>query len=128
MSVARAGMLTVAYADNDMELMFLRMALDAHGIEYLVVGEHFGNLYPGPQIADYNERSIRVAPKDVAHAIDIIQHVRERFDSGSTQQSLLARLRMIAEALVFGWFMPGGRRRDASAEEGAANADDTQGE
>ena len=42
-----------------MELLFIRMALEAEGIQYLVVGDGFGGLYPGVQLPIFNERPVK---------------------------------------------------------------------
>ena len=107
-------MITIAHPTDDMELLFIRMALEAEGIPYLVVGDGFGSLYPGVQLPIFNERPVRVNASDVERAIEVIGEVRKDFDPVSSNLAGRSKLRIVLEAILFGWFVPGGKRRSSS--------------
>jgi len=107
-------MITIAHPTDDMELLFIRMALEAEGIQFLVVGDGFGSLYPGVQLPIFNERPIRVRASDVERAVEVIAEVRKDFDPVSSNLAGSSKLRIFLEAVLFGWFVPGGRRRGSS--------------
>lgn len=111
-------MITVAHALDDMELLFLRMALEGENIPFLIVGEHFGSLYPGVQIPIYNERPIRVFPSDAERALKVIDEVRGKYDSVAVNLSGGSKIRMVLEAIFFAWFVPCGRRKLSSIRNG----------
>lgn len=97
-----------------MELLFIRMALEAEGIPSLIVGDGFGSLYPGVQLPIFNERPIRVNESDVTRALEVVDEVRKDFDPVSSDLSGRSKLRIIIEAILFGWFIPGGTRHGSS--------------
>ncbi|QOC22558.1 DUF2007 domain-containing protein [Wenzhouxiangella sp. AB-CW3] len=107
-------MITIAHPTDDMELLFIRMALEAEGIPYLVVGDGFGSLYPGVQLPIFNERPVRVYASDVKRAVEVIEEVRKDFDPASSNLSGSSKLRIVLETIFFGWFVPGGKRRSSS--------------
>jgi len=107
-------LITIAHATDDMELLFIRMALEADGISFLVVGDGFGSLYPGVQVPIFNERPVRVAEADRERAIEVIGEVRKDFDPVSSDLGTSSKLRIVLEALLFAWFVPGGKRRRSS--------------
>jgi hypothetical protein len=104
-------MITIAHPTDDMELLFIRMALDAEGIPYLVVGDGFGSLYPGVQLPIFNERPVRVNASDAERAVEVIREVRKDFDPVSANLDGSSKLRIVLETMLFGWFVPGGKRR-----------------
>jgi hypothetical protein len=69
-------MITIEHPTNNMELLFIRMALEAEGIQYLVVGDGFGSLYPGVQLPIFNERPVRVNAAGVERAAEVIDESR----------------------------------------------------
>lgn len=97
-----------------MELLFIRMALQADGIPCLVVGDGFGSLYPGVQVPIFNERPVRVAEADRERAMEVVEEVRRDFDPVSSDLGVSSKLRILVELLLFGWFVPGGKRRRSS--------------
>lgn len=114
-------MITIAHPRDDMELLFIRMALEAEGIRFLVVGDGFGSLYPGVQLPIFNERPVRVNADDVDRALEVIEEVRKDFDPVSSNLAGSSKLRIILETVLFGWFLPGGKRRGFS--KGGFNSD-----
>lgn len=107
-------MITIAHARDDLELVFIRMALEAEGIPFLIVGDGFGSLYPGVQVPIFNERSVRVESADIERAVEVIDDVRKDFDPVSADLAVESKLRIILETVIFGWFLPGGTRRRSS--------------
>jgi hypothetical protein len=84
-------------ARSEADLVVVRSLLDAEGIAHFVHNESFGSTMVGPRIDNYNVKSIMVADDSVDHARSLLS------DFESPQ-------RMIAEMLLFAWFVPGRRR------------------
>lgn len=103
-------MITICHPIDDLEVLILKMALDAEAIPYLVVGEHFGSLFPGMQIRAYNERSIRVQRCHAEKAPVVVGRVRTDYSPTAERLIVRSKLRMLFEAMLFGWVMPGGRK------------------
>jgi hypothetical protein len=102
------------YSPNDeLELSMLRGLLDADGIRYFVLNDYFGSMRVGPQIGLVNKKTIMVAPEDHDRAKDIISNFLQysKEEEGESQYSFSQKLRMVVEALLFTWFMPGRKRR-----------------
>ena len=102
------------YSPNDeLELSMLRGLLDADGIRYFVLNDYFGSMRVGPQIDLVNKKTIMVAPEDHDRAKDIISNFLQcsKEEEGESQYSFSQKLRMVVEALLFTWFMPGRKRR-----------------
>ena len=107
-------MMTICHPVDDLELLLLRAALDAAGIPFFVAGENFGSLYPGLQIPAYNERRVQVPAGFASAALEVVAQVRASYAPAGTRLTTRSRLRMLAEALWFGWVIPGGERRNAA--------------
>ena len=106
--------LVLLYSPNDeLELSMLRGLLDADGIRYFVLNDYFGSMRVGPQIDLVNKKTIMVAPEDHDRAKDIISNFLQysKEEEGESQYSFSQKLRMVVEALLFTWFMPGRKRR-----------------
>jgi len=104
---------------NEAELTVLKSLLDAEGIAYFVHNDHFGSLEPGPSIYLYNAKTILVEESDVDEARAVIAQVVEAQDSeaGSAHRySWFDKLRMFLEVLLFGWMIPGTRKRKRNEE------------
>lgn len=102
------------YSPNDeLELSMIRGVLDTEGIHYFIHNDHFGSMRVGPQIDLFNKKAIMVAPEDVARAQEIISNLLERQfpeKEERKQYSIAQKLRMVFEAVFFGWFIPGKKR------------------
>jgi len=104
----------VAYPYDDIELMFLECVLAREQIPYFVVGKYFGSIYPGPQIASYNEKIIKV-PEEYYH--QAIMAINEFRDMDVRKEKVFCKksiLRMFAEILLFWWFIPGGCKKSSN--------------
>lgn len=98
-----------------MELLFIQMELEAEAIPHFVVGQHFGSLYPGMQMPWYNERSVRVPIDALDKAQEVVQRVRTYYEPTSVNLDKKSRLRIICEAVLFGWVMPAGNKRPSNS-------------
>lgn len=84
--------------------------LEAADIPYFVVGQHFGGLYPGPQVAFYNEKSIQVPKTYFAQAQELVEEFGSNYEPTGTNLATKSKLRLILEFLLIGWFAPGGSK------------------
>ena len=109
-------MVVLCHAMDDMEVLFLRALLQSEDIHFAIVGEHFGSLYPGVQIASYNERRFLVPFEEYERAAALIAEHRAVYDPVISDLSVGARVRIFIEGLVFGWCVPGGRKSRANKD------------
>jgi hypothetical protein len=68
----------------------------------------------GPRIANYNRKRILVHEEDLEEArglVDVSPHAAAEAPRPRRPYSALDKARMVAEFLLFGWFLPGRRRR-----------------
>lgn len=114
----KRAMVILCHAVNDMEVMYIRALLQNAEIPFHIVGEHFGSLYPGMQIAFYNERRFLVPKVHYQAAEDLIRNLRdtntdhqEQIDSDLT---LGAKIRIILETFLFGWSSIGGKKKSVT--------------
>ena len=86
--------------------------LEAHGIETFVHGQYLGSLLPGLQIESYNTRAIMVPDERVVEAREALAESSPPGEPVAAPLPLRFRdkARVVLEALLFGWFVPGGRR------------------
>jgi hypothetical protein len=90
--------------------------LESLGIPAFVQGNGFGSLYPGPQIASYNSRRIMVPDAYAAQGKEALSVFAQPLESSAPESpSFLNKLRVVLELVIFGWFVPGNRRRAAAA-------------
>ncbi|MEP7314369.1 MAG: hypothetical protein ABI859_17420 [Pseudomonadota bacterium] len=59
--------------DTEAEVLTTVALLDAYGIPSFVRGGGFGSLYPGPQVAGYNAKTIMVQAESLRDAQDLLQ-------------------------------------------------------
>jgi hypothetical protein len=105
---------------DELELAMIRGVLDSEGIGYFIHNDNFGSMRVGPQIDLLNKKTIMVAPEDAERAKTIISDLLSReMAEEKTDEKYTAsqKLRMILEAVFFGWFMPGRRRRRVPTEK-----------
>ena len=115
-------MITVCHPRDEVEQMLLVSELELAGIPYFINAEYFGGLYPGIQIPWYNERSIRVPPSCYEEATNLIAEFRGSYTLQSEGLDTTSRFRMLAEAILFGWVMPCGKKKmpsNKSPKDGA---------
>jgi len=128
-SINGATVITVCHPVDDMEVLFFKMELVAEGIPHLVVGQHFGSLYPGLQVPWYNERSIQVPLENFHQAEEVIRRVRAYYEPSFVNLTKKSKLRILCETVLCGWFMPAGSKRSSNVmveEVGASPQDGSQ--
>lgn len=98
---------------DELELSMLRGLLDTGGVRYFVLNDYFGSMRVGPQIDLINKKTIMVAPEDKDSAKEIISNFLQYSDEEEDEvhYSFGQKLRMVIEALLFTWFIPGRKRR-----------------
>jgi hypothetical protein len=104
-------MVTVCHPYDDMELAFLVSILNREEIPYFIVGKYFGSIVPGAQIPAYNERTIQVPEEFAERAIAAIEEFRNIDVRREQSFTLTSKLRMLAEAILFGWIFPHGSKK-----------------
>jgi hypothetical protein len=116
--------------ENEIELVMVKGLLEAAQIPFHVQNDHFGGLYIGPQIEHFNQRVIMVAPEYAARSKEIIaefiappQQVEAESYAQSQRTSVLEKLRLLGEVLLFCWIVPRKRCRETSASAPETDAD-----
>lgn len=107
-------MITICHPVDDMELLFIQMELEAEAVPYFVVGQNFGSLYPGIQIPWYNECSVRVPIDAVDKAREVVRRVRTYYEPTFINIDTKSKLRILCEAMLFGWIMPAGNKKHSN--------------
>jgi len=106
---------------SEAELLLLRSILDDAGIYIFVKNDAFGSLAIGPQIEHCNRKTIYVRPEETEEAQALLSEFLDKTALGDPVPAGELRLgdvlRMVVELLVFGWFMPGRRRRPSPSPE-----------
>jgi len=99
--------------DNESELALLKSMLEAEGILYYVLNDHFGTLKVGPKIDLFNAKTIYVHEEYYESAKEIIDDFIESDKDESRDEksrySIPDKIRMVLETLLFSWFIPGSR-------------------
>jgi hypothetical protein len=104
------------FPQSEAELSIIRSLLDAEQIHYFVHNDHFGTMRTGPPIYLFNAKTIMVSEACFEQAKEILSNYLNniRADEFKPEYSLRDKLRMIVEALLFGWFIPGKKWRKKS--------------
>lgn len=103
--------------DSEAERVFLESLLQARGIPYHMDSGGFGSVLPGLYVDGYTRKWVMVpeAWADEATAV-----IHEALPPKTTEQyepvSWRRRLRILAEFLLFGWFVPGERKKKTNPE------------
>lgn len=103
---------------DEMQLAVLRSIFEAEGIPIFVHNDHFGSMRIGVQIELLNRKTIMVAEEHYERACAVIREYLANLEpepheqaASSAGYSVLDKVRMIVEFLLFGWIMPGRRRK-----------------
>jgi hypothetical protein len=92
------------------EIAVITSLLRAEGIYFFIHNEFFGRMHVGPTIPLVNQRTILVAEEDYDRALEVVT-LQEGFEPEPPYRlGILDRIRMVLEALLFGWVLPGRRR------------------
>jgi hypothetical protein len=113
-------MIKIYSPTDELELAMVRGVLDSEGIHYFVHNDYFGSMRVGPQIDLLNKKTIMVSPEDAERVKTIISDLFNRELPEETideKYTASQKLRMILEAIVFGWFIPGRKRRRVTPEK-----------
>lgn len=109
------GLVELYASRTEAELLLLRSILDDAGIYFFVKNDVFGSLALGPQIDHYNRKTVYVHASQAGEARALLSEFLDKTALGDPTPvedlRLTDVLRMVAELLVFGWFMPGRKRR-----------------
>lgn len=99
---------------NEVELAFVRSILDGEGIPYFVHNDHFGSLRIGPRIDLFNAKTFMVDDEHFYRASELISDYLQNIDvkqpdssEVESEYSVLDKIRIIFEIILFGWIMPG---------------------
>ena len=111
-------MLKLFTPENDVQLAMLKGLFESEGIHFFVHNDHFGSMRPGIRIPLFNKKTIMVHEQDIKRAQEILrtflgnipEHQPEPKMEASSY-SILDKCRMVIEAILFGWIMPGKRWR-----------------
>ncbi len=101
---------------HELELTFIKSILESEGIPYFVHNDHYGSLKIGPRIDLLNAKTIFTTPEAKERATELIadylKNIEENTESNGkikSSYSIWDKVRIVFEALIFGWFMPGKR-------------------
>ena len=104
--------------ENDVQLAMLKGIFESEGIHFFVHNDNFGSMRPGIRIALFNKKTIMVHEKDFARAQEIlrsflgnIEEAESELETEASNYSFFDKCRMVVEAILFGWIMPGKRFR-----------------
>ena len=102
---------------NEIELTLLKSIFDSESIPYFIRNDRFGSLEVGPWIGLYNAKMIEVRDDQIERAkellTDYLEKTREHIEGPSKKYSVLDKVRMVIEFLLFSWIMPGKIRHKA---------------
>jgi len=107
------ALVRVLSPESQSEIVAVVAMLEAHDIPCLVHNAGFGGLFPGPQINAYNTRSIMVPEERAAEALELLKEYQSQppDPADGLKPKASGKLRNILEFFLFGWFVPGARRR-----------------
>jgi len=99
---------------GESEIAVVRALLEAHEIPVFVHGRNLGSLLPGLQITGYNTQSIMVPEECAADAFELLaEFTQSPAAPAAAPLPIRDRIRVVLEALIFGWFVPGRTTRVA---------------
>ena len=110
------------YSPNDeVELALIKSILESNGVSFFVHNDHYGSLINGPRIGLLNAKTVFVSEDSAEKAQNIIsEYLKNSQDHKEgeykSNYSITDKIRVIFEALIFGWFMPGKRWRKQSKD------------
>jgi len=103
--------------ENEVQLSILKSLLEAQNIPIFVHNDSFGSIYPGLQVELFNARTIMVDERHYEKAQAVLREFLANLDQAAPEQtarptySFFDKVRMVFEALIFGWLMPGRKWR-----------------
>ena len=116
--------------EDDVQLAMLKGIFESEGIHFFVHNDNFGSMRPGIRIALFNKKTIMVDEQDLGRAQEIVSDFLGNIAGTELQQgtesphySFLDKCRMVIEALLFGWIMPGKRWRSKKPDNPSPEID-----
>jgi hypothetical protein len=107
--------------ENDSELAIIRSILDGEGIHYFVHNDHFGTLQVGPPVDLFNLKTIMVSEDQYERAKEIVEdfltNTKDTSILRTQSYSLIDKIRMVFETLIFSWFIPGNKWKRRKMED-----------
>jgi len=103
--------------ESEVELAMLKGIFETASIPIFVHNDNFGSMKTGIQIELFNKKTIMVSEQHFEKARIIIENFIGNSEKSKPEQEASAKysfwdkVRMVFEALVFGWVMPGQRRQ-----------------
>jgi hypothetical protein len=98
--------------DGAWELALVICLLDAYSIPWFVHNHYFGGLYPGCQFDLYNMRRVYVPSERASYARQLIEDFFPGLGTAQIEMSGPDKLRLVVEAFLGGWFVPGNKWPD----------------
>lgn len=112
MNRKRINLVELYSPDTEIEVLLVKSILTEAGIDFFIQNDTFGSLTVGPRIALYNKKTVFVAADQKDEARSLIRDLHDKTEVAEPPAYTLGdKLRMVAELFLFGWFMPGRRRR-----------------
>lgn len=103
----------VAFPESPSDLAMMVCLLEAHSVPYFVHNAGFGGLYPGVQIALYNNMTVMVPASAADDALELLSVLSDPSTIYKSNNILLSdKIRMVIEAFIFSWFIPRRRRKN----------------
>jgi hypothetical protein len=109
-------MIKVYSVPSEADLAVLRSIFDSEEIPYFVRNDSFGSIVPGPQIENYNTKAIMVSEQYEQQAREIVRMYESETVESRPAVSILDRIRMVLETVLFSWFAPGRARNKTEKE------------
>lgn len=106
------SMVAVYSPVTESEAAVISALLEAHGIPFFIRGGSFSKLYPGMQIRGYNVQTFMVPAASHALARELLAEFVKpgpQEIASASPRSIWRSLRVLIEAVCFGWVMPGSR-------------------
>ena len=104
----------IAMPESESHLALMVSALEREEIPHFVHGAALGSLLPGLQIQSYNARSVMVPESCATRAVEVIEELQLDQPTPATAPTGWDKLRMVLEAFLLGWMVPGRQRRRQS--------------
>lgn len=106
------ALVAILQPETESELAIALAILEAHGIESFVHGRYFGSLLPGLQVESFNTRTIMVPEERAEEAGEALAGPSPTSEPPAAPPSMRLRdkVRVVLEAVLLGWFVPGRQR------------------
>ena len=107
----------VAIVESEAQLAVMQCLLEAPAIPYFVHSRHLGSMLPALYVPLYNTVSIMVPPAFAFDAQNVLRELQAADVPPATPSSHpRVRCAPCSSGLLFGWAVPGTRRRDADEQ------------